>query len=331
MSRHLALVADIGGTNARFALADPQADVPLLEASVRQFAVADFPTLSGAAGHYLDAIGAANGRPGLAVFALAGRVEGDRARITNSPWTIEAGEARAALGVRTVRLVNDFAAQAYGATRLAPGDSVALGGASHAATPCERTLAVLGPGTGLGVSTLIERGGVRFALETEGGHVAFAPGDAEEAAILARLAARFGRVSNERVLSGAGLVNLHVALAEIDGVAPLELRPEDVTAGALAGDARCVRAVARFCAILGAVAGDLVLTLGAWDGVYLTGGLVPRLLDALRTSGFRARFEDKGPFAAAMAAVPVQAVVHPYPGLLGAAAIAASHAEPTAP
>jgi glucokinase len=324
MTRALALLADIGGTNARFALAEPLAPVPLLATTVRQFAVADFATLADAAAHYLSDMGGE--RPDTAVFALAGRVLGDRARITNSPWEIAAADARAALGVREVRLVNDFAAQAFGATRLAPGDVVALGGHVVTAAAGDRTLAVLGPGTGLGVSTLIERAGVRIALETEGGHVAFAPGDAEEVALLARLTARFGRVSNERVLSGAGLVNLHAALAELVGDAPSELRPEDVTAGALAGDARCRRAVERFCAILGAVAGDLVLTLGAWDGVYLTGGLVPRVLDTLRAPAFRTRFEAKGPFADAMAAVPVHAVVHPHPGLLGAAAIAAARA-----
>jgi glucokinase len=326
MSARLALLADIGGTNARFALADPAAAVPLLADSVRHFAVADFATLADAAVHYLDQAGLHDDVPATAVFALAGRVEGDRARITNSPWEIAASDARAALGVREVRLVNDFAAQAFGATLLGPGDIVSLGGGAMHATPGNRTLAVLGPGTGLGVSTLIERGGVRTALETEGGHVAFAPTTEEEVALLARLSARFGRVSNERVLSGAGLVNLHVALAELYGTDIVPMRPEDITAGARNGDARCARAVRHFCQILGAVAGDLVLTLGAWDGVYLTGGLVPRLLDALAASAFRARFEAKGPFAAAMASVPVHAVVHPHPGLLGAAAIAAAHA-----
>jgi glucokinase len=322
MSHRPALLADIGGTNARFALALAGEAAPLREDSVRTYAVADFPTLDAAIQHYLAGMGLHGSDLATAVFALAGRVEGDRARITNSPWHFDGVQARTALGLASVRLVNDFAAQAFGATRLGPGDAVALDAARARHAAGDRTLAVLGPGTGLGVSTLIERAGTRIALETEGGHVGFAPSDALEVEILGRLAARYGRVSNEHVLSGAGLVNLYVALGEIEGSPRDAPRPEDVTAGALQGDGRCERAVAVFCAVLGAVAGDLVLTLGAWDGVFLTGGLVPRLLPQLHAPAFRARFEAKGPFAAAMAGVPVQAVVHPYPGLLGAAAIA---------
>jgi glucokinase len=144
----------------------------------------------------------------------------------------------------------------------------------------------------------------------------------EEIAILERLSAQFGRVSNERLVCGPGLVNIHRALSEIAGEDPGPMMPPDVTARAAAGDVRCMRAVDVFCAVFGAIAGDLVLTTGAWDGVFLTGGLVPKMLDAIRHSGFRQRFEHKGRFSANMARVPSLAVMHPQAGLLGCAAIA---------
>jgi glucokinase len=318
-----ALLADIGGTNARFALARLDARASLCLDSVQQFAVADFASLADAAAHYLAATGLRGDDVSAAVFAVAGRVEGEQARITNSPWVIERTATRAALGLPGLRLVNDFAAQAMGTQLLGAGDVVAIGDAGPLPAPAaSRTQAVIGPGTGLGVSTLIVRDGRAVALETEGGHVSFAPGDAEEVALLGRLGARFGRVSNERLVSGSGLVNVYEALAAARGVANGIARPEDVTAGARAGDALCRAALDRFCAVFGAIAGDLVLTLGAWDGVFLTGGLVPRLLPELQASAFRARFEAKGRFAPAMAQVATYAVVHPQPGLLGAAAFA---------
>jgi glucokinase len=318
-----ALLADVGGTNARFALARLDASASLCLDSVQQYPVADFASLADAAAHYLARTGLHGADLASGVFAVAGRVDGDQARITNSPWVIERAATRAALGLPRLRLVNDFAAQAMCTQLLGADDVVAIGDAGPLPAPARsRTQAIIGPGTGLGVSTLIVRDGRAVALETEGGHVSFAPGDAEEVALLGRLHARFGRVSNERLVSGSGLVNLHQALAALRGVDADLARPEDITAGARAGDALCRAALDRFCAVFGAIAGDLVLTLGAWDGVFLTGGLVPKLLPELQASAFRARFEAKGRFAPAMAQVATYAVVHPQPGLLGAAAFA---------
>ena len=187
----------------------------------------------------------------------------------------------------------------------------------------DRTFAVSGAGTGLGVGVLLRRDGRWSALATEGGHAGFAPATPGEIAILEELAADFGRVSNERLISGAGLVNLHRALGRIDGGAPATVSsPEAITAGAAAGDPRCQRTVDTFRDVFASVAGDLVLTFGAWDGIYLSGGLVPVLLPALRDPAFRRRFEAKGRYAEAMAPVPVFAVLHPQPGLLGAAMVA---------
>lgn len=330
-----ALVADIGGTHARFALAGPGEASPLRADSIRTFAVADFPSLAAAAGHYLDgvALDAKTGgsrRADLrhAVFAVAGRIDGDEARITNHPWVISIARTRQALGLDRLDLVNDFTAQAMAVSRLEAADVQPIGATGWAGShgdgdlPADRTYAVIGPGTGLGVGALLRRDGRYHALQTEGGHVSFAPGTPEEIQVLQRLSGEFGRVSNERIVSGPGLVNLHRALSAIAGIDPGPLQPQDITANAYDGDARCLHTIDVFCAVFGATAGDLVLTLGAWDGVFLTGGLVPKLMPWLAHSGFRPRFEHKGRFSPAMARVPTLAVTHPQPGLLGAAVLA---------
>lgn len=316
-----ALLADVGGTNVRFALADPDADRPLLVDSIQPYAVADFPSLTAAARHYLDAAGVHTAH---GVIAIAGRVEGNQARMTNHPWVVSATDIQQALGLQTLQLVNDFVAQAMSVRLLAGADLQSIGPAlPPSGNTAVRTCAVVGPGTGLGVGALLLREDRWTALATEGGHVGFAPGTTEEIAVLQHLAADYGHVSNERLVSGGGLVNLHRALAGIAGDATdTHLEPPDITAGAQAGDARCRRAIALFCAIFGSVAGDMALALGAWDGVYLSGGLVPRLLEDLQHSAFRKRFESKGRYSQALARVPTLAIVHPQPGLLGAAALA---------
>ncbi len=318
------LLADIGGTNARFALADPALPSTLLVDSVQGFAVADFPSLADTARHYLRETGQDGAGIRHGVFAVAGRVDGDEARITNHPWVISKPRTLAQLDFDRITLVNDFAAQAMAIPLLQADDIAPIGGVSWTADvePRNRTYAVIGPGTGLGVGALIIRDGRQYPLETEGGHVSFPPGTPEELAILDRLAAQFGRVSNERLICGPGLVNIHRALSELAGEDPGPMQPADITARAQAGDPRSMRAVDVFCAVFGAISGDLVLTLGAWDGVFLTGGLVPKMLDALQHSGFRQRFEHKGRFSPNMARVPSMAVLHPHAGLLGTAAIA---------
>lgn len=328
MSQAFALLADIGGTNARFALANTQQPAPLMVESVRQFVVEDFRSLADAARHYLQGFPEEATCVRDGVFAVAGRINGDEARITNHPWIISRAATQTDIGLQDLRLVNDFAAQAMAIELLTDDDLVVIGGLpwKKPSSP-NRTYAVLGPGTGLGVSALIVREGKQFALETEGGHVCFAAGNPEEAAILDRLSRHYGRVSDERLVSGGGLVNIYRALCEIAGESPRAMRPEDITEGAAEGDKRCERVLQIFCAVFGAISGDLTLTLGAWDGVFLTGGLVPKLLKELQHSAFRARFEAKGRFAAAMARVPTMAVVHPHPGLLGAAAFALQDAQ----
>jgi len=316
-----ALLADIGGTHARFALAGPDPTRALLDGSLRSYPVERFDTLAAAARQYLDEVGAT---PPRAVIGVAGRIDGDTARMTNHRWVVSAGDLRAALGIDAVTLVNDFVAQARAVPLLGRSDVAAVGGPGLPADDGgDRTFAVAGAGTGLGVGLLMRRAGRWSALATEGGHAGFAPASSTEIEILQQLAADFGRVSNERLVSGAGLVNLHRALARIEGREPPgTVAPEDITAGAEAGDALCRRAIDTFRDVFASIAGDLVLTFGAWDGIYLSGGLVPPLLGALGDPAFRRRFEDKGRYATAMASVPTIAVLHPQPGLLGAAAVA---------
>lgn len=315
------LVADIGGTNARFALADLNAASPLDQTSIDEYPVAQFASLADAAAHYLQQRGATCQR---GVFAVAGRVDGDEARITNHPWVISNSRTSAQLGFEELHLINDFVAQAMSIALLDNDDVVQVGGANWHPAPrgAARNYCVLGPGTGLGVGGLVVRDGRNYPLATEGGHASFAPASPEQIRVLEILSAQFGRVSNERLVCGPGLVNIHRALSEMAGIDPGQLQPSGVTAAAAEGDAVAVRAVEVFLEIFGAVAGDAVLVQGAWDGVFLTGGLVPRLLQQLQHSGFRQRFESKGRFTATMSQIPSMAIIHPNPGLLGAAAYA---------
>jgi glucokinase len=317
------LVADIGGTNARFALTVPGTPAPIDPASVEVLRVAAFPTPVAAALHYLQR---QHARPAGAVLAVAGPTDGETAELTNHRWSFSAAALRGALGTNAVRLINDFAAIARALPDLGPDDALPLGPAFAPAAPgAQRTLAVLGPGTGLGVAAVTLRNGAPLVLETEGGHASFAPVDAEEVAILGQLARRFGRVSWERLLSGPGLANIDAALRAIAGVTVEPLAPEAVTARAAAGDDPiAMRSVEVFCALLGAFAGDVALLYGAWDGVFIAGGIAPTLAGPLAAGRFRERFEAKGRFSARLATVPAALIVHPFPGLLGAAGYATS-------
>lgn len=345
MSR--ALLADVGGTNVRFALADSATPEALELGSIRRYRVAGFPTFVDAARQYLvdsgldstesdvvdrgyvaagDVPQHPGARPTHAVFAFAGPVLGDEVRLTNHAWTVSLSDVQRELGFERVHGINDFAAMAYSVSLLGSDELQLIGAGTPPSISAARdqTFVVMGPGTGLGVAALLIREGVISVLETEGGHTSFAPGNAEEQEILRRLSARYGRVSNERVLCGNGLVNIHLALSEIDGIEPETLKPEDITRNAADGSCeRCVRTVERFCEMLGAAAGDLVLAYGGWSGVYLAGGIAPLLIPWLQHGGFRRRFEEKGRFAKTLATVPTVVITHPDPGLLGSAACAA--------
>jgi glucokinase len=304
-------VADIGGTNARFALAEPQG-MPREETTLK---TADFPGVAEAARAYLK-----DRQVKSAVFAVNGPVEGDWLKLTNGPWAFSVEATRRALGLARLSVINDFVAQALAVPQLSAEDLVKLGAGEAVGG---RPIGVIGPGTGLGVAALLPApdGGWQ-ALPSEGGHVSFAPHDETGTHILARLQQRFGHVSNERVLAGPGLVNVANALAEIEGETLPPLDPKDVAARARAGSCPfCAEAIRRYPAMLGAAAGDLALTLLARGGIFIAGGVVGNLGDLFDVARFRAGFVAKGRFRTYLEPIPTYLVTRPETGLIGAAAL----------
>ena len=312
------LVGDIGGTNVRFALASPGEGRPRLEA-VMPLRCADFPGLAEAVAHYFAQTGAA--LPRRALLAVAAPVTADRVRITNNPWVFSVSATASSLGL-SLRVINDFAAVSRALPLLHGEDLVSIGTVPQLATGPRQAYAVLGPGTGLGVSGLIVEGTHATVIESEGGHVDFAPIDATEAEILRLLAERHGRVSAERLVSGMGIANVYAALCEIAGRAPQADTAEQIAALAeREPEGLAAQALDRVCAMLGSFAGDIALAFGAWQGVFLHGGVAQKLLPRLQRGAFRQRFETKGRHAPLMRAVPTQLIMHPQAGLLGAAAM----------
>jgi glucokinase len=314
MQNAMRLVVDIGGTNARLALVAEDSLQPQRERVVR---CADFEGLEHAVRRYLQD----NGNPAVREAALdvATGITGDFVRLTNGPWGFSIEQTRRNLGLDRLHVVNDFTALALAVPTLRADELQQIGGgAAVPATP----IAVIGPGTGLGVSGLLPAGKGWVALQGEGGHTAFAPMSAREIGVLGWLQQRYDHVSMERVVSGMGLENLYHALCALDGVEAQLLGPEKITASALSnGDAQCAEAVEMFCAILGTAAANLVVTLGARSGCYIGGGIVPRLGDYFARSPFRRRFETKGRFSSYVAAVPTHVILAQTPALRGLATL----------
>jgi glucokinase len=309
----LAVVGDVGGTHARFGLADLARPVLEIEQPLTLLC-ADYESGHAALAAYLDRSGV-SALPAAVAIAVAGPVVDGAMSFTNMSWSLSEAEFKA-FGFRRAALINDYGALALAAPHLSPADWRGVGPELPAS---DGAVAVLGAGTGFGVSLLARDGRGQAIVSTEGGHIAFAPSDEVEIAVLQILAKTFGRVSIERILSGPGLVNLHRALCEISGVSTLCESAADISASAAAGDKAARETLERFCAIFGAVAGDFALSYGALGGVYLAGGIAPRLLDILQTGAFRSRFEAKGRFRDYVASIPTRVVTHPYLALLGAA------------
>lgn len=317
-----ALIGDIGGTNARFALTDLAAPEPQI-LHEDTFTDAGFHSLGEAAKAYLDATGV---KPACAALAVASPLERDEIKLTNRDWSFRRSELQASLGLAELQLINDFAAIAWAVPHLTDDARMTLHG--EAATPPHGPVTLIGAGTGLGVALLTgspQQGW--HVVPTEGGHASFAPIDDEERTIAAWLSARHGRVSNERVVSGHGLSNIDAALRGIAAVAAPAPQPgsrhsKEVVDAALSGnDPTAERALRRFCRIYGAVAGDAALLHGA-STVLIAGGVVLHFLDFFRASGFMAAFADKGRHRDYMERMTVQVITHPNPGLLGAAVAA---------
>jgi glucokinase len=307
------LLGDIGGTNARWAWQESP-DASLEDISVQPCEAS--ASLLDSARTYLQAH--RRGIPCWAGIGVATAVGGDEIRMTNNAWRFSIAEFQRSLGLERCLVINDFTALAMSLPGLLQSDLRPVGGGSAVK---RATIALLGPGTGLGVSGLVPNvRGQQTALSGEGGHVTLAASDDSEFAILKILRKQFGHVSAERVLSGAGLVNLYNAICAINGQTPRPLLPSDVTDEALAGtDAQCATAVDYFTSFLGNVAGNLALTLGALGGVYIGGGIVPRLGAFFNESLFRQRFEEKGRYEGYLQSIPTWLITASTPALTGAA------------
>lgn len=317
---HPWLVADIGGTNARFGLVRspgaPVTDVLALKG-------ADFATPEAAAHAYLERVaqgGAGPVRPQRVALALASAVDGDTVKLTNSPWTVSRRALTDAFAARQVLLLNDFESLSLALPGL--GDE-ASGDVRYIGAPRpdrHRPMAVIGPGTGLGVSACVPTGHGWVALAAEGGHVTAAPADDFESEVLRVLRIEFRHVSAERVLSGIGLPLLHRAVSRVRGGPDETLAAEEITRRAREqGDPHCSATLDTFCAMLGGFAGNVALTIGARGGVFVAGGIVPRLGDDFLRSRFRERFEAKGRFDAYLARIATALLTAPHAALRGAA------------
>jgi glucokinase len=292
------LVGDVGGTHARFGWVE-EADRAIAE--VQAFAADDFAGLQAVAMRYLAA--RHGRRPASCAIGIATAVTGDTVAMTNRDWSFSIAELRRQIGVERLLILNDYEALALALPTLAKAELRPIGAGDVVIAGAPKAL--LGAGTGLGVSGLFTAAGRFVPVVGEGGHVSLAPVDETEDRVLAVLRERFGRVSAERVLSGPGLENLYRALCEIGGRTAEPLAAAEITSRAMqGGDADCRETVERFFAFLGSVAGDLALTLGARGGVYVGGGIVPLLGDWIERSRFRERFEAKGRYRSYLAAIP---------------------------
>ncbi len=292
------LLADVGGTHVRFAwqqrpgvAADGLSCAPL--ESIASYPCAQHDSLQTAIAHYLLEHDKPN--PQWCAIGIANPVLGDQVRMTNHHWSFSIAALATQLQVERLRVINDFTALALALPALNSDDLRQICGTAGARSG---PMALLGPGTGLGVSGLLQRpDGQYLAVSGEGGHVSLSAHDEVETAVVQWLAKRFGHASAERALSGPGLCNLYEAVCSLSGKQAQPVSPADVVHRAQsASDLDCVQALALFCSFLGSVAGNLALTLGATGGVYLGGGIAPRITAQLQASSFRARFEGKGRF-----------------------------------
>jgi glucokinase len=307
------LVGDVGGTHARFAVADLSNGARI--DGRQDMSDAEFSSLSDALSKYLNEA-KFDRKPTAVAIAAAGPIVNGTVTMTNRGWKLSEDDLKKA-GFEHALLINDFAALAFSAPKLAPADFHTIGPALRGTEGGPIT--ILGAGTGFGVSCLARYRGRAVPLATEGGHIAFAPADDEEIAVLQALAQKFGRVSVERILSGPGLENLYGALLQIGGKPADGLKAPDIQKNAESGDALAGKALAMFCAVWGSVAGDLALAHGATAGVYIAGGIGPKIEAFLQKGSFRARFEDKGRLSYFVRAIPTRLIVNSDATFLGAA------------
>ncbi len=317
MSQVWNLVADIGGTNARFSA--------ILEGEFEsefQFlhSVDEYPEFENLIEILLEEIGEATGwssKPKRACFAVACPPDTEIISFTNSHWKFSQTELKRALGCDFLSIINDFEAVAHGITELSSDEFVQIGGGE--AVP-NKAIGILGAGTGLGVAALAPHENGYVVLDTEGGHADYSPINDLQSAVVSCLRARFGRVSLERLLSGKGLLNIYSALCSIEDVKMEFDTPADIVAAALNNaETKALQTLNMFCEGIGAASGNLALTFGAKGGIYIAGGVIPRFQEFFISSAFRSKFEDKGRFVSYLKPIPVYLVVRENLGLLGAA------------
>lgn len=303
------LLADIGGTNARFALLDHGRIGPVEHVKVADYATAYEAIEAFLARHQVGR----NVRAGM--LGVAGPLENNRGILTNGRWIIDADELQKTFALDSVHLLNDFETLAWSLPALGSSDLFSLGGQRPA---LGAPMVVVGPGTGFGASCLVQRDEMSVAIVTEAGHSTLAATSEREERVIDHLRQRFGHVSVERAVSGPGLENLYGALAIIDGANVPNRDAPSITKAAIDGKCDLSRAALNmFCALLGTVCGNLALTFGARGGVYIAGGIVPRFIDYLAGSGFRSRFESKGRFESYLQNIPTQIIVRPDASFVG--------------
>jgi len=309
------LVGDIGGTNARFALAT--ASHPGFS-DEKTYQCADFASADLAFSAYLKQVEAS--KPEAICIAAAGPIVDGVVRFTNNSWIIESGDLRNEFDTAGVRLLNDFEAIAYSIPWLQESDCVPVGLPQPGdLEKADFTLGIVGPGTGLGGAGLCKRGDKIFPIVGEAGHVGFAPETQVQVEILTQLRDRFDRVSDERLVSGPGLRNIYWALSKIRGEKNVRLSAAEIFSAATASsESTAAESVQLFFEVLGQVAGNLALSLGAADGIYIAGGIVKRNAEMIANSRFRTGFERKGRHRSLVEKIPTQVILHPQPGLLGA-------------
>ena len=312
------VAVDIGGTHARFAIAEVQDGRVLALGEATTLKTAEHASFQTAWQEFERLNGKA--LPRAAAIAIAGPVDADVIKLTNNPWIIRRSMVCEKLNVVSFVIVNDFGAVGHAVAQARAEHFHHLTGPEQDFAT-DGTLSIIGPGTGLGVAHLWRKGAAYHVQATEGGHTDFAPLDAIEDAVLARLRNRYRRVSVERVVSGPGLIDLYETLAAIEGRAVQQYDDKTLWQMGLSGeDSLAAAAVDRFCLSLGSVAGDITLAQGGFAGVVIAGGLGLRIKDSLIRSGFAERFRAKGRFEALMSTIPVKLITHPQPGLFGAAA-----------
>jgi len=315
MSEPFMLIGDIGGTNARFAQARPDETGFSGELTL---SCADYETAEQGIAAYLERSGSAS--PAVICLAAAGPVVDDCVRFTNNHWVINGHELRQKYPSAKVQLLNDFEAIAYSIPMLGQNDLATVGLVpSELEGKSEFNLAVIGPGTGLGAGGLLRRANGNYPIVGEGSHAGFAPETRMQFKVLKQLRQRYERVSDEHLISGPGLENIYWALCQIHGKPEIRITAAEIFSRVLANeDVIAAESTQLFYEALGQVAGNLALALGAFDGVYLAGGIVKRYPDLLKTSNFRSGFENKGSHRSLMEGVPTLLILHPQPGLLGA-------------